>query len=66
MVRRHHDPVGGGNCTAPASEAFTGCYYSNTTLTGAPSLVRTDAQINFDWGNNSPGRAVARGCYSVR
>uniref|UniRef100_Q01TD4 Allergen V5/Tpx-1 family protein n=1 Tax=Solibacter usitatus (strain Ellin6076) TaxID=234267 RepID=Q01TD4_SOLUE len=57
---------GGGNCAAPASEAFTGCYYGNTTLIGAPSLVRTDAQINFDWGFNQPDRAVARGGYSVR
>ncbi len=59
-------PAGGGNCAAPATEAFTGCYYSNTTLSGAPSLVRTDAQINFDWGLNQPDRAVARGSYSVR
>lgn len=57
---------GGAQCPAPATDAFTGCYYSNTTLSGTPAFVRTDAQINFDWGGNTPDRAVARGSFSVR
>jgi hypothetical protein len=33
---------------------WRGEYYDNMTLSGAPSLVRDDAQINFDWGGSSP------------
>ena len=34
-------------CPAPASGAFTGCYYNNTSLSGSPVFVRQDSQINF-------------------
>ena len=53
-------------CPAPATAAFTGCYYSNTTLSGSPVLVRTDAAINFYWGNNSPHPSLPRLNFSVR
>jgi len=43
-----------GACPAPATNAFTGCYYNNMTLSGNPVFVRTDSQINFYWGNGSP------------
>jgi uncharacterized protein YkwD len=59
-------PVSGQVCPPPASGAFTGCYYSNTTLSGNPVLVRTDAQINFDWGFSQPAASVPAGPYSVR
>ena len=52
-----------GNCAAPVSEAFTGCYYNNINLAGNPVLSRTDPEINFDWGPNSPLSSYA---YSVR
>ena len=58
--------TGGGQCSAAAHGAFIGCYYSNITLSGSPSLIRTDPQINFDWGGNTPDRAVSRGGFSVR
>lgn len=45
-------------CPAPSSGAFTGCYYPNTTLSGAPALVRTDSQVNFDWGNTAPDKSL--------
>ncbi|MBS1859721.1 MAG: hypothetical protein JST11_30395 [Acidobacteria bacterium] len=54
------------SCPAPASGAFTACYYNNLTLSGAPALVRTDAQINFDWGVYAPDPSVTAGAFSVR
>lgn len=58
-------PPVSGSCTA-ATGAFTGCYYNNTTLTGAPVLSRTDAQINFDWIYGSPDPSVTPGNFSTR
>jgi uncharacterized protein YkwD/chitodextrinase len=58
-------PASSGSCAA-AVGAFTGCYFSNITLSGEPVLVRTDTQINFDWGGNPPERSVARGYFSVQ
>ena len=51
---------------APAAGAFTGCYYGNTWLGGGAVFVRTDPEINFDWGGNSPDRSVNRHNFSVR
>ncbi len=56
----------GTSCPAPAANAFTGCYYSNDSLSGSPVLVRNDSQINFDWGNGSPDRSLPPQNYSVR
>jgi len=53
-------------CAAPATGAFTGCYYNNITLTGTPALTRTDSQINFDWTWSSPDPAVNYSDFSVR
>ena len=57
---------GTGSCPAPAVGAFTGCYYNNLTLSGAPAFMRTDGQINFDWGAGSPAAAVTPGNFSAR
>ncbi len=43
-----------GPCPVPATGAFTGCYYDNLDLSGEPVLVRTDAQLQFDWANGLP------------
>lgn len=60
-------PVPAGiSCPAAGSDAFTGCYYNNTTLTGNPVFVRTDSQINFDWGSSSPDPSLSNAGYSVR
>ncbi|HJT88117.1 MAG TPA: PA14 domain-containing protein [Bryobacteraceae bacterium] len=55
-----------GVCPAPASGAFTGCYYSNATLSGAPAFVRTDNKIQFDWLYGPPDKSLGSGPYSVR
>jgi hypothetical protein len=55
-----------GACPGPATGAFTGCYYNNQTLSGDPTLIRTDAQINFDWGNQSPDHSLQPDNFSAR
>ena len=55
-----------GACPAPATNAFTGCYYSNMTLSGDPVFTRTDSQINFSWGNHSPAPSLTPLDFSVR
>lgn len=55
-----------GSCPAPATEAFTGCYYGNRTLSGSPALVRTDNKIDFYWGNRSPDPVLAPLNFSAR
>jgi uncharacterized protein YkwD len=57
---------GAGSCPAPASNAFTGCYYNNIDLTGAPVFTRTDPQIRFDWGGNTPAPSLSSSGFSVR
>jgi len=55
-----------GACPAPATGAFTGCYYDNQTLSGNPVFVRTDSQINFYWGNDSPDKSLFPLNFSAR
>ncbi len=43
-----------------------GYYFNNTTLTGLPTLVRTDTTINFNWGSGSPGPGIGTDYFSVR
>ena len=57
---------GPASCATPAINAFTGCYYNNITLSGTPSLVRTDNQVNFNWGTDSPSPAVTPLNFSTR
>jgi len=51
---------------AQAQAPWRGEYYNNTTLTGAPTLVRNDAQINFNWNNGSPDRRIRADEFSAR
>jgi beta-glucosidase len=41
-------------------------YFNNRELKGEPSLVRTDAQVNFDWGAMSPAQGIGEDNFSVR
>jgi len=41
-------------------------YFSNTNLAGAPALTRVDPNINFDWGNGSPGVSVPNDYFTAR
>ena len=58
--------IPGISCPAAGNGVFTGCYYDNTSLTGNPAFVRTDSQINFDWGSGSPDESLSSSGYSVR
>ena len=51
------------------SEALTGLrgeYFNNRELKGEPVLVRTDADINFEWGAMSPARGISEDNFSIR
>ncbi|MFA5328922.1 MAG: PA14 domain-containing protein [Prolixibacteraceae bacterium] len=45
---------------------LTGEYFSNRTLTGPATLVRTDATVGFDWINGSPDPSISSDNFSVR
>jgi beta-glucosidase len=55
-------PAGG----ATGAQGLRGEYFTNMTLTGEPALVRTDAQIHFDWESGSPDSRLSSDRYSVR
>ena len=63
---------GGGSMPEPSwsrvkpRQPFTGEYFANRDLSGAPALVRQDSDIDFDWGNGSPGPGVPADNFSVR
>ena len=53
----------------PPLEEFSGWrgeYFNNRHLGGEPALVRDDANIDFDWGADSPGDGVRADEFSVR
>ena len=50
----------------PSSGVWHGEYFNNISLSGAPSLVRDDPDINFQWGTGSPGAAIPPDNFSVR
>jgi beta-glucosidase len=43
-----------------------GEYFSNMELAGKPTITRSDADVNFDWGPGSPDPAVPADSFSVR
>ena len=61
---------GGTTCQAGvAVDHWKGEYFANTTLSGAPSLVRDDgiAGLNFDWGASGPNACgVGSDLFSAR
>lgn len=51
-------------CAAPATNAFTGCYYDNMDFTNI-QVSRADAYpLNFDWGNGSPDPLIGPDTFS--
>ncbi|MBM3127581.1 MAG: hypothetical protein FJ009_02985 [Chloroflexi bacterium] len=51
---------------AQSTSAWTGYYFANPNLQGAPALVRDDANIDFNWGNASPAPGIPADNFSVR
>jgi glucose/arabinose dehydrogenase len=52
--------------TVAATPDWLGEYFSNTTLSGSPTLTRNDAEINFDWGSGAPDPSLPTNNFSVR
>lgn len=50
----------------PPGEVWRGQYFNNVALSGAPSYVRDDSEINFQWGMGSPGAPLPPDNFSVR
>src|SRR5437868_8725313 len=48
-----------------AGNGLTGTYFDNVDFSGK-SAVRIDPTLNFDWGANAPGSAIAADTFSVR
>ena len=51
---------------AGSSDQWYGEYYNNRTLSGAPTLVRNDSEINFDWKNGAPASGIPADNFSIR
>lgn len=45
---------------------WRGEYFNNLNLSGAPTLVRDDANINFNWGTGAPTSGITADNFSVR
>ncbi|HYO63791.1 MAG TPA: glycoside hydrolase family 3 C-terminal domain-containing protein [Pyrinomonadaceae bacterium] len=54
---------GGG---AEALPGLRGEYFANREWRGEPALVRTDAQVNFNWGSLNPAPQLPADNFSVR
>jgi len=54
--------------TASADEntGWRGEYFANRHLSGSPKMIRTDAQIDFDWGKGAPYPGLPTDDFSVR
>ena len=50
----------------PVITAWRGEYYNNPSLAGSPAVVRNDAILSFDWGNNPPASGILADGFSVR
>ena len=50
----------------PPPEPFLAEYFDNSVLAGAPTLVRTDNAIDFDWGEAAPHPSLPVDRFSVR
>ena len=66
-IARAYAPVPAASLADSAGgRGLHGQYWANPVMSGSPALVRTDAQINFGWTLNSPGRGIPFDWYSVR
>jgi hypothetical protein len=54
------------SATDAEPRGLTARYFDNTTLSGQPSLQRTDAFVNFDWAGARPDAALPADRFSVR
>lgn len=55
--------AGGGSGTF---NGWKGEYFNNMNLSGAPTVTRDDAAIDFNWGDGSPAAGIPADRFSVR
>lgn len=55
----------GGNCPG-SGDGLKAEYFNNMALSGTASMTRTDATIDFNWGNGGPGSPINNDNFSVR
>jgi hypothetical protein len=58
-------PTSTTSCAAPATGAFTGCYFSDITMSRL-ALTRTDPTVNFSWYAGSPDASLPANSFSAR
>jgi hypothetical protein len=55
------------NCPGSApTTPWLGQYYNNMFLQDGPDVIRTDAAIDFDWGDRSPDSHISKDLFSAR
>jgi beta-glucosidase len=62
-------PVSSSSLTvggAASAAGLKGEYFNNREMKGEPVLIRTDAEINFDWASLTPASQVVPDNFSVR
>jgi RHS repeat-associated protein len=52
--------------TPTQTSGYSAQYFNNINLSGTPTLTRTDAAINFNWGGGSPASGINVDNFSVR
>lgn len=50
----------------PDQTGWQASYWNNTTLSGAPTLIRQELTLNYDWGFRAPGPQVENDSFSAR
>lgn len=56
----------GAATAAQAADGLEGRYYAGSAVSGAPTLVRIDATVDFDWGSDVPAAGLPADQFSVR
>ncbi|MCS6848175.1 MAG: PA14 domain-containing protein [Anaerolineae bacterium] len=67
-VEYYNTSGGAALCLSWLPGVFTGWegrYYNNTNFSGAPVLIRDDAELNFDWGEGAPDPRIPGDGFSV-
>jgi LysM repeat protein len=59
-------PCTGGTSGGTSYAQWKGEYFNNPNLAGAPSVVRNDAAVSFNWGAGWPNPRIAADNFSVR
>jgi hypothetical protein len=67
IARFKWQPVSSGSGGGAYYPNWKGEYFNNTTLSGAPVMVRDDQYVSFNWGYGSPAPGIVNSDYfSVR